>query len=189
MDNKFLEIESKYDASEIDRIKFKQFARSLNPKSFLYVESTDIYYVKDNEFIRYRMPDANDPTRRSELTYKKKHTQGNNVVRTEVNLRVDPNDRDTVMKFCDVLGYTRNFSVYKMCDIYFYDDADIVLYSVLDEDGKVAHFLEIEVDESLGLSPDQAKDVLVRYEKLLAPLGINAYKRKKLSLFEMYVRR
>jgi len=189
MSKKFLEVESKYDATGIDRIAFKQLARSLNPTRFLAVESKDIYYVKGDEFLRYRMPAENDLSRRSELTYKKKHVSGNNIVRTEINLRVDPNDSDTVLKFCEVLGYTLNFSIYKMCDIYYYQDADIVLYSVLDESGKIAHFLEIEVDEELNITKEQAKEIIVKYEKLLAPLGINAYKRKKLSLFEMYVRK
>lgn len=145
-----------------------------------------MYYVKENEFIRYRMASASDPTKRSEMTYKKKHASGNNIIRTEINLRVDPNEPETVKGFCEVLGYVHNFSIFKMCDIYYYDDADIVLYSVLDDAGKIAHFLEIEVDESLDISEDQAREILVKYEKLLAPLGINAYKRKKLSLFEMY---
>lgn len=186
MSKKFLEVESKYDATDIDRVQFKQLARSLKPTRFLYVESTDIYYVKGDEFLRYRMAVDEDPTRRAELTFKKKHAVGNNIVRTEVNLRVDPSSPETVIAFCEGIGYIRNFSVYKMCDIYYYEDADIVIYTVTDEAGKSASFLEIEVDEELNITQEQAKDIIVKYEKLLAPLGINAHKRKKLSLYEMY---
>jgi predicted adenylyl cyclase CyaB len=188
MAKKFLEIETKYDASDIDRIKFKNLLRSLSPKSFLYVESTDIYYSKGDEFIRYRMPPETDKTKRSELTFKKKTTNGNNVVRTEVNLRVDSNDPKTVEAFCEGLGYKKNFSVYKICDIYFFDDADVVFYTVLDENKKSASFLEIEVNESLDISEEQAREIIVKYEKLLSSLGLNAQKRMRRSLWEIYRR-
>jgi hypothetical protein len=65
-------------------------------------------------------------------------------------------------------------------------DGNIVFYSVLDEDQKIQHFVEIEASEELDLSPDQGWDIIRKYEELLAPLGINAQKRMKLSLFERY---
>ena len=36
------------------------------------------------------------------------------------------------------------------------------------------------------MTPDKAWEVILKYEKLLSPLGITAQKRKRLSLFEMY---
>lgn len=187
MAKKFLEIETKYDASDIDRMHFKTLLRSLNPKSFLYVESLDVYFSNGSDsFIRYRMPPQTEKSKRSELTLKKKHVLENNIVRTEVNLRVDPNDEATVYAFCDGLGYNKNFSVYKICDIYFFDDADVVFYTVIDDDKKTANFLEIEVDETLDISKEQAKEIIIKYEKILAPLGITAQKRMKKSLWEIY---
>lgn len=186
MSKKFLEIETKYDANGIDRIQFKNLLTSMGPKSFLYVESTDVYFSKGEDFIRYRMPPETEKTSKSELTLKKKHISANNVIRTEINLRVDPNDAQTVYAFCEGLGYSKNFSVYKICDIYFFEDADVVFYTVLDEDKKSAHFLEIEVDESLDITEDEAKGILTKYEKLLAPLGLTAQKRMKRSLWEIY---
>jgi len=186
---KYLEIETKYEANDADRLKFKALAVTLNPTKFIYVESRDVYYVKSkDEFLRYRMPveHLNDP--RSELTFKKKHTERNNMIRTEVNLRVDVNSADLLAAFCEGLGYNRNFSVYKMCDIYYFNDANIVFYSVLDDFGKTASFMEIEASEDIGLTPEQAWEVIQKYEKLLAPIGISPQKRKKLSLFEMYRR-
>lgn len=183
----FLEIETKYDATEINRVAFKLLAGSLKPKSFLYVESYDVYYVKsETEFLRYRMPPMGDSGRRSELTFKKKHISANNNVRTEVNLRVDGNSEATVIAFCEGIGYVRNFSIFKMCDIYFYEDANIVYYSVIDEKGGVATFAEIECNEDLEITQEAAWEIIQKYEQLLAPLGINARKRKRLSLFEMY---
>lgn len=193
-EKQFLEIEIKYNADDVDRMKFKELAKSLNPTSFVYAESSDIYYVREeDEFLRYRMPMENDlgeaKSARAELTFKKKHTEKNNVVRTEVNLRVDQNDPTLVNAFCEGLGYKKNFSIHKCCDIYFYEDADLVYYSVKDEDGKYRHFLEIEANEDLHLTPEQAREILQKYEKLLLPLGIVPQNRKRLSLFEMYVKR
>ena len=183
----FLEIETKYDGNTVDRLAFKVLLENMKPKTFLYVESKDIYYTKsENEFLRYRMPAANDLTGRAELTFKKKHISANNNVRTEVNLRIDKNDKETVAAFCEGTGYILNFTIFKMCDIYFFDDANVVYYSVVDEKGKVASFVEIECNEELHLEQEEAWAIITKYEKLLAPLGITAQKRKKLSLFEMY---
>ena len=187
-EHSFLEIETKYDADSIDRKEFKKLMESLNPSSFLYVESEDVYYVKsDTEFLRHRKPPKYSEIKRSELTFKKKHVGANNNVRTEVNLRVDGNSAETVEAFCKGLGYSRNFSIVKCCDIYWLNnECDIVLYSVTDEDGKIKDFLEIEVLEDSGFTEDQAWEIISKYEKLLAPLGISAQKRKRLSLFEIY---
>lgn len=185
---KFLEIETKYEADSIDRMSFKTLIKSMNPDSFIYCEGTDIYYVKDrDDFLRYRMPVEHLQDKRSELTFKKKSNDKNNNIRTEVNLRIDLNSPETVDAFCEGLGYKRNFSVCKFCDIYFFNDANIVYYTVFDDNGKEASFLEIEASEEIGLSTEDAWGVVQKYEKLLSPLGITAQKRKRLSLFEMFV--
>jgi predicted adenylyl cyclase CyaB len=186
-ENKFLEIETKYEVASDIRLEFKALAKSLNPTRFIYVESRDIYYVKSkDEFLRYRMPAEHLEDRRSELTFKKKSTDKNNNIRTEVNLRVDSNNYETLSAFCEGLGYKRNFSVFKMCDIYYFEDANIVFYSVIDDSSKTANFIEIEASEEIGLTESGAWEVVQKYEKLLSSLGISAQKRKRLSLFEMY---
>ena len=186
----YLEVEVKYNADDIDRIAFKDLAKSLGPKSFIYVESQDVYYAKsENEFLRQRLPAENKggaEENRSELTFKKKHQENNNWTRTEVNLRTDLNDPKLVEAFCEGLGYKKNFSIGKNCDIYFYDDADIVYYTVKDETGKYAHYVEIEANEDIGMTQEESWDAVLKYEKLLSPLGISPQKRKKLSLWEMY---
>lgn len=190
-EKEYLEVEVKYSADDIDRNKFKDLVKSMNPKVFIYVESRDTYYVRaENDFLRYRMPSENKlggpDANRAELTFKKKHKENNNWTRTEVNLRIDGNDPQLVHAFCEGLGYKKNFSIEKACDIYFFDDADIVFYSVRDESGKYANFLEIEALEGNGHTQEQSWEVVLKYEKLLLPLGITPQKRKKLSLYEMY---
>ena len=190
--NPYFEIEVKFNAEEINRFAFKDLAKSLNPTSFIFVESTDIYYAKnENEFLRHRLPAENkggSEEDRSELTFKKKTTGQNNWNRVEVNLRVDKNDPALVAAFCEGLDYKRNFSIVKSCEIFFYPDADLVLYNVKDEAGKYAHYLEIEASEDIGMTQEEAWNVILKYEKLLAPLGITAQKRKRLSLWEIYRR-
>jgi predicted adenylyl cyclase CyaB len=186
----FSEIEFKYAADDIDRMAFKDLVKSLNPKSFVYVESKDIYYAKSkDEFLRYRMPSENKQSgeeNRQELTFKTKSVNQNNWVRLEVNLRVDLNDPFLINAFCEGLGYKKNLIITKSCDIYFFDDADVVYYSVKNEKGQYSYFLEIECLENCGMTKEQSLAVLYKYEKLLAPLGITPQKRKKLSLWEIY---
>ena len=188
MPNNFLEIETKYEADNIDRLKFKELVNNLNPKNFVYIESTDVYYVKGkDEFLRYRKSADNLKDKRAELTFKKKHSSSNNIVRTEVNLRVDSNKPETVDAFSQGLGYTQNFSVIKYCDIYNFHEVTLVYYIVKDVDiGKYSKFIEIEVSEELNLEEPEAWEIIKRYEGILAPLGISAQKRKRKSLFELY---
>lgn len=189
-EEKFFEVETKYSADCVDRTIFKDFIETLNPNSFVYVESTDVYYAKsENEFIRYRMPSKNKQSGeedRSELTFKKKTVDKNNWARIEVNLRIDKNSAFLVDAFCEGLGYTKNFSIEKRCDIFFWDDADIVYYTVKDSNGKYQSFIEIECLEDCGKTKEQSWEVVQKYEKLLLPLGITPQNRKKLSLWEMY---
>jgi predicted adenylyl cyclase CyaB len=185
----FLEIETKYDADNINRLEFKLLAQSLNPVRFLYGEGRDVYYIREGEdFLRHRMPMVNTDDGRSELTFKKKSNDKNNNVRTEVNLRIDLNSNELVAAFCEGIGYKRNFSVYKAFDIYFFEDANIVYYTVIDDFNKIANFCEIEASEDIGLTQEAAWEIVQKYEKLLAPLGINGQKRLRRSLFEIYRR-
>lgn len=186
-DMEFLEIEVKYRADSVDRLKFKEIARTLNPKEFVYIESSDVYYLRsDTEFLRYRMSAENSKDKRAELAFKKKHSKDNNIVRTEVNLRVDSNKPEVVDAFCEGLDYKKNFSIFKICDIYRYDDAVLVYYSVRDDSGKYASFMEIEVIEGLPKSQEEAWEIIRKYEKIIEPLGITPQNRLKKSLFEMY---
>ena len=183
----FLEIEVKFNADKIDRYAFKEIAKNLEPSDFLYVESTDIYYIKsDSEFLRHRASAENTKSKRSELTFKKKKNDKNNVVRTEVNLRVDHNDKNTVEAFATGLDYHYGFSLWKACDVYYYHDVNLVYYTVRDDSGKYSHFIEVEVNEDLEITEEAAWEIIRKYEKILEPLGISPQSRLRKSLFEMY---
>ena len=185
----FTEFETKYRVDGSLIYDFKQFVKEKLPdyKESIYIESDDIYYVKGDEFLRYRFSD-DKKIKRAELTYKQKTVDNHNIVRKEVNLRVDQNDKDTVAAMAEALGFEKNFKISKIVHIYVYEDATLPFYTVYDEDGKVDHFMEIEVDEALipKITKEEAMDIIKKYESLLSPLGITAQKRLKKSLFEMY---
>lgn len=184
----FHEVEVKFRIDEGRRNEWKQLVESIDEeKTFIYVESDDIYYVKDDEFLRYRFSNSKKD-KRSELTYKSKTEEDNNIVRKEVNLRVDPSDPETVEAFAESQGFFRNFLIKKYVDIYKFKDATLPFYTVIKEDGSRETFLEIEVNEEIihTLTEEEAWSIIKKYEELLAPLGITHKNRLKKSLFEMY---
>lgn len=185
------EFETKYRLDGDKVFEFKEIVESLDESyDFLYVQGPDWYYTKpDGSFLRYRKGE-NDKSNRAELTMKSKPEDAvSNIVRKEVNLRVDKNGFGTVEAFAEMLGYDFNFKIWKMCHIYKFKDATLVFYTVRDDKGSVDHFAEIEVDEDTihKLTRNEALDIVKKYERVLAPLGITYKNRLKKSLYEMYV--
>lgn len=188
----FKEFETKYCLDGDKVFEFKQLVENINDQyDFLYVQGPDHYYTKpDGSFLRYRKAD-NDKSGRAELTMKSK-TDGasNNIIRKEINLRVDKNNFNTIQEFASMLGYTFNFKIWKMCHIYKFKDVTLVFYTVRDENSEMTHFVEIEIDEELipKISEEEAWNIIRKYEKELLPLGITHRNRLNKSLFEMYVK-
>lgn len=187
---KHTEFETKYRLEGDKLFEFKQLIEKINdPYDFLYIQGPDWYYTKkDGSFIRYRKSE-NDKSGRAELTMKTKPEGSNhNIVRKEVNLRVDKNNFNTIEEFVGMLGYDFNFKIWKMCHIYNFKDATVVFYTVRDENSDMTHFIEIEVDENSihKITEEEAWDVVRKYERILMPLGITHRNRLNKSLFEMY---
>lgn len=166
-------------------------------KSYLHVVGPDTYFTnKEGNFVRYRKEAHKGENSRAELTMKfKKEDAKNNIVRTEYNLRVDGTPEDTIQKMLLALGFTYNFKIVKYCDIYTFEDAHVVFYTVVDITDPTKpsvgdHFVEIEVCEEKikTMTEDEAKEVINKYETKLAPLGIAKNRRLKRSLFEMFQR-
>ena len=187
----FKEFETKYCLDGDKVFEFKQLIENLNEQyDFLYVQGPDFYYTKpDGSFLRYRKAD-NDKTGRAELTMKSKSAgSSNNIIRKEINLRVDKNNFNTIEEFASMLGYVFNFKIWKMCHIYKFKDATLVFYTVRDQNSEMTHFIEIEIDEDLipKLTEEEGWNIIRKYEKELSPLGITHRHRLNKSLFEMYV--
>lgn len=194
---KLTEFETKYRVEQHLLTEFKRIVGELpNLKKFIYVEGPDYYYTKpDGSFARYRRPAHGLDNQRCEVTMKvKPEGAKNNIMRKEVNWRVDITPKEAIEEGLSLMGYKFNFSIWKACHIYNLEDATLVFYSVYDTtDGKPSKtdsFVEIEIDEELvhTLTEDQAMGLIEKYEELLSPLGLIAQRRLRKSLFEMYNR-
>jgi len=183
---KFKEVETKYDAAEIQLQAFTDLVEPMKPSKWMMVSSYDDYFTRPNgEFIRYRYTDD-----RGELTIKQKTNDKNNNERVEVNLPTKGDNLKTVEKFCTLAGYEYNFGIYKTCKIAWVDKVVVVWYIVYDKDMKeLRRFIEIEANEDLEWESEEAAwNEVVRYEKLFEPLGITPKNRLKKSLFELFYR-
>lgn len=195
---KHVEVETKYRVEPHLLTEFKRIVGGMDGlEKFIYVEGPDYYFTngKGDNFIRYRRPAHGLDNGRSEVTVKvKPEGAKNNIMRTEVNVRVDQSPEDSVRAFVALMGYTPNFSIWKGCHIYNLKDATLVFYSVYDTtDGKASkmdNFVEIEVSEEhvQDMTEEQAWVIITKYEKALEDVGLNPQKRLRKSLFEMYRR-
>jgi hypothetical protein len=205
-----VEFETKYRVEDHQLIEFKQILDSLKEdKSFLYVEGPDYYWTYpkwwfDNNkewdeggtFVRFRKPSYGLDNGNRQVTWKYKPKDAkNNIQRIENNWDLKQKTEEaSVIKQLQCSGCKFNFSIVKNCHIYNLSDATLVFYTVYDTtDGKpkkADNFVEIEVKEETmkNLTEDQAWEIIVKYEKVLEPLGINARKRLYSSLFKMYKR-
>lgn len=186
----FTEFETKYRVEGDMQFKFKALVSEADYKQFIYAEGPDYYFTKpDGSFLRYRKATTE---KRAEVTMKEKPSGAkHNVLRKEVNWRVDHTSKDTIYEGAEMMGYTFNFSIWKACHIYkMRDNTTLVFYTVRGEDNKVDHFIEIELDEHhIGKkTEEQAWNLIRQWEEFLAPLGITYRNRLTKSLYEMYVK-
>jgi len=193
-----VEFETKYKSSIDAMLTFKEIAEAqADLRKFVYVEGPDIYYWKDGMRKRHRRPSHNFEGGRAEVTLKLKPKGAwNNVQRKEFNWRVDGTPTEVIHESLLAEGYEHEFTVWKTCHIYIYDDATIVFYSLADTTdgprrGKYDHYIEIEANEDKmhETTAEQAWSVIRKYEKLLEPAGVNAQKRMDRSLPEIYGRK
>jgi adenylate cyclase class IV len=187
----FEELEYKYRADTVKLSAFRQLMGTLPTVSHLVAASWDVYYAQqgnEDSFQRFRM-DLTKP----ELTKKVKTKDGNNWVRVESDLPLDPVrvTEERVAFHVGLDGYKENFRIFKYCDIFFLEDLNYVFYIVYDRDMKeVGHFIEVEVNKHRvaaleSQKPGASMEALRAGEQVLAALGITAQNRLKKSLFEL----
>lgn len=180
---KHREIETKYSADTIDMADFISLVEPLKPE-WMMVSSYDDYFTNSSgEFIRYRYHDH-----MGELTIKRKTTDTNNNNRIEVNVPTDGKSGASIEAFAGLLGYTKNFSIFKTCKIAFLEKVVLVYYVVYDENlNEKKRFIEVEAKEDYNWSSEEeAWSEVIKYENMLAPLGISSKNRLKKSLFEIF---
>jgi adenylate cyclase class IV len=179
----FKEIETKYYADGINMDAFTKLLEPLNPE-WIMVSSYDDYFINDkDDFIRYRYHDH-----MGELTIKRKTTDLNNNNRVEINLPTQGKLSSAVSAFVDLLGYKRNFSIFKTCKIAILEKVVLVYYIVYDENlNEKQRFIEVEANEKYNWqSEEEAWATVTQYEKILEPLGITPKNRLRKSLFELF---
>ena len=182
----FKEIEVKYSADDIKFESFMKIIDQLPVVKKMTVSSFDDYFVSEGgDFIRYRYTDGT-----GELTIKRKLHKQNNNERIEVNVPTSGDNFNTIQAFVSLLGYKHNFGIFKTCKIFWFDKVDLVYYVVYDKEFKeLRRFIEIEALEDVEWeSEEQAWSEVLKWEKLLEPIGITPQNRMKRSLFELFRR-
>jgi len=184
----FKELEYKYKADGVKLTAFQELAEGLAPIKNVDASSWDLYYTKENVedyFIRYR--DSVNP----ELTKKRKTKTSNNWERIEIDLPLDPNrvTESTVTNWVGLDNYNRNFKIYKSCFIYWFENTNMVYYTVYDDNMKeIGRYIEVEVNKERVAEIGQEKclEELKLLEEQLTKLGISSKNRMRRSLFEIY---
>lgn len=186
--NEPLELEFKYDATNIKLSDFEALLVQLGSKKKLERSSWDLYYTLNERrdfFARYRKSDETP-----ELT-KKKRLKESVWERIEADLPLDPKriDEKQVKDFLDFEGMKENFRIFKSCFIYYFDNLNYVYYTVYDKNMKeVGRYVEVEVNKDkvaeLGAT---VKDVLKEGEQKLLAIGITPQHRLRRALFDIFV--
>jgi len=183
---RFTEIEFKYKADDISLEAFKAFCVARKPSLQIQASGYDHFYqsAKDEAFSRHRVgADMN------QLTFKRKTSDANNIVRTEHNIDLHPSvSKEQVAAFLSEFGYEFTATLYKSCFVFQYDWYILVYYIVFDAEMKeLGRFIEIEASETFPWrSEAEARASIDDMERLCKPLGIQPQRRVKRSLFEMF---
>lgn len=189
---RFTEFETKYSSDIGQLSQFKSIVENLpGLLDFTYAEGPDTYMTKpDGSFGRYRKAKYPHGTTYAQWTLKLKPVGAkNNISRLEYNWRVDGTPEQEILDGAEAMGFTFNFKISKSCHIYRFPECTLVFYSVREADSsKDDYYMEIEITEETvhELTEDQAWEIIRKYEKILEPVGVNAQKRMRKSLFEMY---
>lgn len=189
---RFTEFETKYSSDIANLPTFKTIVEALPGLiEFTYAEGPDTYMTKpDGSFGRYRKAKYPHDTQYAQWTLKLKPAGAkNNISRLEYNWRVDGTLPQEILDGAVAMGFSFNFKISKSCHIYRFPECTLVFYSVKEEGAtKEDYFVEIEITEETvhELTEEQAWEIIRKYEKILEPVGVNAQKRMRRSLFEMY---
>ena len=184
---KFKEIEFKYNADNVSLSSFLEFCtgrKGLNKK--IIASGYDHFYDKASDpdsFYRLRVGEDFN-----QLTFKRKTSALNNIVRTEHNITLGKDvSEDQVKALISEHGYGYNTSIFKNCFIFCFDEHVFSYYTVFNTDMKeTGRFIEIEASEDHPWTNEgEATAYITMIEKLLRPLGISPQNRVKRSLYEL----
>lgn len=176
---KFVEIEHKFILPRrYNQAAFLRRVRSLKPQRHYQIDVTDRYYLLKN------MPGA---IVRHRFDQKLHHLTIKNLgddpeCRKEVNLELchcDDMQQDAVEAFLDSFGILWQGQLKKKVQVFYFDDAEIVLYRATAGRKAVSC---IEVEATRYRSRQQAIKVIEKYE---TSLGLDQLTRSPQTLFEL----
>lgn len=173
-----VEIEKKYDASNVKETEFCEFLSNFC-KKYQQITSTDYYFTVDNknvEFVRYR-ENSKDSGSVPDITIKNFNNNQLNRFELTVPLSKEASSHN-VMHFMSIMGAAYKFNVTKICDIFEMDKCTIVMYSFVVKD-KTFKVIEVELK-------DGDFNVIAEMEELLNKVsGFNPNAVIKKSKFQM----
>lgn len=179
-----VEIEKKYDGIDIDSREFVNFWKNFSDGGTFngkheHITSTDFYFTNDNssiEFIRYR-EDSDDLGAKPDITIKNFNKSQLNRFELTLELMKGVTSQN-VLHFFNLIGAKFEFRVTKTCDIFYFDDFTVVLYS-FEVNNRMFKILEVELHQS--------RISLISFiEKQMQTLrGFNPTRTIKVSKFQM----
>lgn len=186
---KFKEIEFKYNADDLNLEKFIEANDALGKEyKRIDVSSWDVYYTKKGKtdrFVRLRKGDT------PELTFKLRIAE-NVWEREEVDIKLEHKEdqEEEVTRFCEFVGWKRNFKIHKICVIFDYGDYNTVYYTVQDTNLKeIGRFMELEFNKKKvkEYGEEGAFEALKNLEKeVFEKTNISYRNRLKSSLYDMF---
>lgn len=128
-----VEIEKKYDATNVDMSIFDTFVndyvRGVTKRH--EIVSADYYFTNDNsniEFIRYR-ESSNDDGAIPDITIKNFKNSQLNRFELTLPLKVSQSETENVLQFMSLIGAKFEFRVEKKCIIYYHENYTLVMYT------------------------------------------------------------
>jgi adenylate cyclase class IV len=191
---KHIEFETKY---RVDKMTVESFVLHMKAyesdkdykDTLIFQDIQDDYYVSGGEFIRHRYSERYGS---NTLTWKKKLRGGDNIIRKEINAELKDNNKEGIENTKELIkgiGFKLDFTIHKpVVYIFEFESVYIPYYSVVNEDGEISRFIEIEIKEDKihKFTEEEAWGLIRSWERRLSPLGISYRNRMNKSIFEIY---
>lgn len=179
----YTEVENKYQPNCTQQIFLKR-CRALKPIKYLHTTfGIDKYYRSANGVVlRWRKSED-----KSEFTIKYRKNEKNTTVRLEVDLDISNNSSKTIKNFIKLCGFKFVFRIIKNCHIFWFHTSrgivSVTYYNVIDANRASKSYIEIEAEKNQNLSVDEAKKLILYWEK---KLNLQNAKKVNRSVYEIY---
>lgn len=179
------ELELKFGAGGVELDKFNAFCMALNPIRFESAAFPDVYYRRGENVVRHRLIKG-----AGELTVKRRKNANDITDRREVDLRFDPSmTAGDVAAFLWTAGWEQDLVLSKeFSRVFWFKHSGATIAVSLYEvsyNFDVRRFLEVEVEKTSDVSPEEAARLLRLWGGVVAD-EFDAGPPLDESLYEMY---